>query len=536
MSERPPSAKSHHASSTSMIAEQYKQQTLQNAPMPSTGPGQTSERLSGPSQNARPANTVQRSSTYSHPTSPRLPNQDAVYVKQDVAANNDSASLSSVGAVRPSYSIRTTSSDSQKHTSLSRIQQHDPTKILESRSRPGGSGENTYKHTTGTIKGVRRVNSGGQSYDNHFQVTVGGSRTQMDNTGQPQPKDVSSTEHDGEAPEETHDTQKSTGERPERSSASKDALSGRKTERSASRGRTLVDKSIEATVKKPETGGQARSRKTSHMMGIWDPQADQKRLERRQLEELHEGSSSPPRPESSGGSRSQDRRPISPQQRSKTTPLGAVSSPPPSPALTAEATLARQAFQSRSRSPTKSQSSRPRPAIPADLLEDIRHQRFTLSETPPVQSPNLIHKEHVTVGLDPATTREIDSNLTVHPDHDEEEHISAAVYYPHPGPTAEEIERFKSPGEISPDIAALDHLTGPRTESTSLAPIEPPQLQDTRAADHIDISVVSKHDKKVFHGEYQPDDHPDEVVTPKLGPADDDAKLFSASESETRVR
>jgi hypothetical protein len=150
------------------------------------------------------------------------------------------------------------------------------------------------------------------------------SPTQLDGSPQPDPSRV---------------------ERLERSASAREALSDRKGERSASRGRSHVDKAIEATVKKPETGGPARSRKASHMMGIWDPQADSIRSDHRYLEDVDEFSSSPPRPLSSGGhsgiSSEYDSRPVSP-----TEVVPPIKRPPlrPGSPKTADATLARQAF------------------------------------------------------------------------------------------------------------------------------------------------------------------------------------------------
>ncbi|ETN44884.1 uncharacterized protein HMPREF1541_09759 [Cyphellophora europaea CBS 101466] len=325
---------------------------------------------------------------------------------------------------------------------------------------------------------------------------------------------------------------------PEHSSTVREALGDKKSERSVSRGRSHVDKSIEATVKKPETGGIARSRKASHIMGIWDPQADQKRLDHRQLDEVGEVSLSPPRPLSSGGSRlpsSQGSRPISPS----TVPKRGTSSvsPPPSPLLPADATLARHAFQTKSTSPfrqakaSEQTQQHPVPKIPADLLDDIKHQRFRLSETPPVRSPEPMSESPRHVRRADGRERPQQEEVTVQPEHEEEEHISAAVYYPHPGPTAEEIERFKSPGD-SPDIDPLDQRLSPTVGRTTLAPAEQRSQEQDRLPDHIDISVVSKHDKKVFHGEYQPSEQSvDEAATPKLVPVQE-PNVISTSESE----
>lgn len=450
-----------------------------------------------------------------------------------VTSRDDTTSLAPAGLGRPSYASRTPSSESQKAPLLSA-----PFDGPQSRKSSDWAVDRTYNQTTGTIKGIRRVNSDGQSWNDHFQVTVGGGQSRMEEPGTSTPTSSTPIQygHHDDVEAGSSGTQSSL-ETSERDPAVREALRDRKTERSVSRGRSQVDKSIEATVKKPEAGGQARSRKTSHMMGIWDPQADHKRVDHRQLDELNETSQSPPRPLSSGGSRfpsSQVSRPITPKHPSKTASSG---SPPPSPALTAEATLARQAFQTSSTSPHRSaerarKPTVPKPAIPADLLDDIRHQRFSLSETPPIRSPNLIHNEDVKVDLSDAPRQKDQQNLMIEPEHDEEEHISAAVYYPHPGPTKEEIERFKSPGEISPDIDALDQALSPSVEKLQIPPSSSEEPSAEQIPDHIDISVVSKHDKKIFHGEYQPDEAvDDDAVTPKLGPVDD-SKLTSASESE----
>lgn len=320
-----------------------------------------------------------------------------------------------------------------------------------------------------------------------------------------------------------------------RDAAIGEAFQEKSTERSVSRGRSHVDKSIEATVKKPETGGPARSRKASHMMGIWDPDADQKRLDHRHLDEVSEVSVSPPR---SGGSRltsTRGSRPISPTTIHKPGPFS--TSPPASPTLSADATLARQAFENKSTSPLRQAEPSGKafqytvPQIPADLLDDIKHQRFQLSEAPPLRSPEISEHRAQSAASTSSGDRGEAQNVAVMPEHEEEEHISAAVYYPHPGPTAEEIEKFKSPGD-SPDIDALEQVLSPATDKTSLPPLESDQPRQDRVPDHIDISVVSKHDKKVFHGEYTPSEEAiDEQQTPKLAPVDD-AKVVSASESE----
>jgi inositol-hexakisphosphate 5-kinase len=530
MSEHLPSARSHPTPATSVVDQSAERQISQNVSMPPHQVGDGAEHRPGSS---RSTSALALASTYSPPTSPRLLNQDVVQNKQVVIAKNDNATPSVGTSARPAYTSRTTSSDSQRFSLLSQAVATSQSRTHSEWTSPAGaSGDKTYKQSSGTIKGVKRVNSDGQSWDSQFHVTVGANHaTHMEDPDHPGSQDVSK---DQQAADKDTVPQRSNTIRAGRDAAIKEALSEKKPERSVSRGRSVTDKSIEATVKKPEAGGQARSRKTSHMMGIWDPQADQKRVDHRQLPELQEDTTSPPpRPGSSGGGRLPSftsSRPSSPQQIIKTGSV--VGSPPSSPALTAEATLARQAFRDASRSPSRrSKSSRPRPKIPADLLDDIRHQRFTLSETPTVQSPLILPEGHGDDDLPKHSAVEDDHKLTIEPEHDEEEHISAAVYYPHPGPSAEEIERFKSPGDLSPDIPPLDAIASARAKAEPLGLEEVIDNQDDHSADHIDISVVSRHDTKIFHGEYQPDDQVEEAVTPKLAPVED-TKTFSASESE----
>ena len=122
---------------------------------------------------------------------------------------------------------------------------------------------------------------------------------------------------------------------------------------------------------------------------------------------------------------------------------------------TADATRARQALHPTSVSPGREplaiqQDLSRVPKVPSDLLEEVRSRRRAQtseqeqdrSETPSGQANDAVR------------SKDTDSREAVI-DHDEEEHIAAAIYYPHPGPTAEQIEQFKSPGD-SPEIDALD--------------------------------------------------------------------------------
>jgi inositol-hexakisphosphate 5-kinase len=501
---------------------------------PATGL-QLLQNVSQPPKNvaARPSSGLRRTSTSpsSPTTSPRyFPSEtnDSHVVDED--ADQASSMVGLVLKVAPGHSpsrqIPVANTSARNQQASSRVSSEWP-------RRQDLGHEKQYNQSKGTIKGIRRVASDGQTWGDHFHVTVGG-RSRMEKPA------LSATEqstlfNDALAPfvddalDNVHAASPSTQGH---SDVVGDALSEKRSERSVSRGRSHVDKSIEATVKKPETGGPARSRKASHMMGIWDPQADKRRLDRRQLDELDEFSLSPPQSRFAGGQLpgAQD----SAKRRSKAGPSSG--SPPASPALTADATLSQQAFHDQSTSPYRNaeRSDKARklrgPKIPADLLDDIKHQRFTLSETPSLRRASPDEQDHSSALPNLALKSSKQQKTEARPDNEEVEHISAAVYYPHPGPTAEEIERFKSPGD-SPDIPPLEQSIASLLKA---APVleGPIKSEQDREPDHIDISVVSKHDKKLFHGEYQPSgDENDEAVTPKLTPVED-ARVASASESE----
>jgi inositol-hexakisphosphate 5-kinase len=85
-----------------------------------------------------------------------------------------------------------------------------------------------------------------------------------------------------------------------------------------------------------------------------------------------------------------------------------------------------------------------------------------------------------------------------------EEHISSAVYFPHPVPI-EEIEQFNVPPR-------RQLISGAQAEMGSAVPVATPST-DLAPPEHIDISVQSKHEKRVFHGDYQP---PEDVQDEEL--------------------
>ncbi|KAK5224470.1 inositol polyphosphate kinase kcs1 [Exophiala xenobiotica] len=368
------------------------------------------------------------------------------------------------------------------------------------------------RHSSGTIQGLRRIPSDGQVWTKKFHVTV----DSMEGRG-------------GRSQDTKHNRQEQYGAPNEgvshgsvdRGDSMRAAMKeGSRTERSVSRGRH-VDKSIEATVKNPESSGTARSRKASHMMGIFDPRSDIERPSSaigelsRQIAESRETSKSSSRPGTPatqdavvGRNALRDSRDYFdtavPESRATNGQAGALEAV--SPLKHEHDPYFRQ------------QDLDEKPHVPSNLLEEIRgaYRRKKTDEN--------------VKGAATETPLAGNSQKPSGPREDEEEHISAAVYYPHPGPSPEDIERFTSPDEV-----VVEKKVQPRkhTVDTILSTNKP--VEAPGATEHIDISVVSKNEKKIFHGNYRPvDETQPDLPSPALSPVEEVAAsvVISASESE----
>lgn len=294
-------------------------------------------------------------------------------------------------------------------------------------------------------------------------------------------------------------------------------------ERSVSRGRTHMDKSIEATVKKPETGANVRSRKASHMMGIFDSKDQAKRTIQRSQDTDHSRTdgltsndhSESPAPQGVSWSSETDyfsKRPSF--SKSVNKPTDDIEQPSPSttsfwrdePVLSPE-------------------EETPRAPLPQDLLQEIRDGR-----------PQAFRNKASTPGV-PSVERasqDFEASVVVTEHHDdEEEHISAAVYYPHEGLSADEIE------DLEHHVEAVSEERS-RTRSDSLHPSTAEAARSPREEvvvelheEHIDISVESNNEKRIFHGTLKPTPEEEEAQeedaqTPRM-PAVDNTPAAPAS-------
>ena len=325
---------------------------------------------------------------------------------------------------------------------------------------------------------------------------------------------------------------------------------GSRVERSTSRGRSHIEKSIEATLANVEPGKNVRSRKASHVMGIFRenvaPGDDQKPVFVRQksglepkeatdhTNELATKHSSPTAalPTDDYFTKSVSTPLLDDLAPPKSTP--SASSPDAYQPSTADIQgLAR----SGAGSPTLAKGSDPasplkpihdpyfrkhdelksaksfQPPFPASLLQEIREHHNIL--------PLRAQSTDVTSDfVKPSRPDDQDHSINrrqiraegVEKREDGEEHMYKMVYFPHPGPTEEEIAKFKSPGDESPEIEPLEGpaqlLCDSRRESHESA-----QPIDSTPAEHIDIAVHSKHGKSVFHGDYYPVDEDEEKRT-----------------------
>lgn len=348
---------------------------------------------------------------------------------------------------------------------------------------------------------------------------------------------------------------------------------GSRSERSSSRGRNHIEKSIEATLANVEPGKNVRSRKASHVMGIFRetvaPGVDQRPVLGRQKSTLGQGESIL-KTKDLATKRSSPTAVLPTDEyfaKTASTPLLEDLEPPksPSPVASPGANKA-QAVEARGRSrigahspsqpQTEEEHSRLRPIhdpyfrkhdelksakssqppFPPSLLQEIREHHNVL--------PLRVQGTAVTSGLVKLSERDQEDHSAERQQNrpeeqeklqDDEEHMYKMVYYPHPGPTAEEIAKFKSPGDESPEIEPLEE-SGMLVRNTTRESHESGQTVDSTPSEHIDISVHSKHGKSVFHGDYYHDDEEkEERLSAKRVPSLENQlppAALSASESE----
>lgn len=426
------------------------------------------------------------------------------------------------------------------------------------------------EESRGTIQTLRRVASEGQSGKHILQLRV---------TDQNRPSSAENSEHavskmssegnDGDV--RPGPDSENTQPQEERGSVVKETVrqTGSK-ERSSSRSRPHVEKSIEATLPNWEPAKNVRTRKSSHLMGIFKETTSSETKKRdgqpRAARNWHDEGGVNRVPLDSAGipqlrSQSAFRSPsaslleevprrttgIKASDRPVSVHFGDLpihAEPSNSAALseTSNSSLSMPVSPSkpehdpyfRKRDGIKRSLSGKRPDIPAKLLEDIRqHHNLTAKGD---RGASVSYPLSTLVDLNESErprSREIAQKEDAEDREEDEEHISSAVYFPHPGPSDEDIEQFASPDEeqkVEPFPALPTSPTStPKAELKRI-------LSDIAPPEHIDISVKSKHEKSVFHGDYLPVGELVDEDLERKTPSDTGntaiESAFSASESE----
>lgn len=388
--------------------------------------------------------------------------------------------------------------------------------------------------SSGIIHTVRRVASEGHSRkqilqlrvtDPNLPLSAGKSRNTVGR------REMGLLGNDGEEVSgKTHDHSQP---RRERGSARRETFrqTGSK-ERSSSRGRARVEKSIEATLPDREPTKNVRTRKSSHLMGIFKettPSETKKRdgqnrmgnikheEEERSVDHLEGSGVSQLRSQSAmfkpfdlaveeTSRRSVDVSdrlsglfgdlPIYAEPAMSDTPNG-----PPSMPVSPSKTEHDPYF--RKRDELKHSMGGKPPVIPAKLLEDIRkhHNLTPAGERGTTLSHSLLSTADVDQSKHSTSTKDAQEGDAEGRNDEDEEHITSAVYFPHPGPSEEDIEQFTSPDEEQKGGS----FPAPPSSATPTPKAELKRtLSDTLSPEHIDISVRSNHEQSVFHGDYRP--------------------------------
>ncbi|KAJ9651649.1 inositol polyphosphate kinase kcs1 [Neophaeococcomyces mojaviensis] len=454
-----------------------------------------------PHNDSRPSYQLQRASTIS--VSPTYAERDTQYRRQDGPSKLGQQSVSreaTVGtlvgeASRSTAQARTTTATpSNSHakrpqSNLTKSQFASPTPENQAFTsapptrRPTApiSARNSPRTDAGTVVGgIRRIASTGHTWAQKFHISVSSrvmtqsaeySEDTASKTAELESRESTSAIADEDVPFDPS---------LERGAAMREAMrESKRPERSVSRGRTHMDKSIEATVKRPEASGNVRSRKAV---------------------KVSTGAVQIPQSEEPGD--------VSP---------GA-------------ADALRVGEQN-----TFDNGHTPRSSLPPALLQEIRnHDRDG--------RPNAFRNKASTPGVPLSSERKQDDDEIPKPleRHDEEEeHISAAVYYPHESVTGDDVEELEQPLEV-----ASSDVTSTRSES-----LHPSSAEETRSMkeescpalghEHIDISVESDYEKSIFHGTLKAasDDEgqqEEEAQTPKMPAIDQKSSVLvipsSASE------
>ena len=318
-----------------------------------------------------------------------------------------------------------------------------------------------------------------------------------------------------------------------------------KGERSSSRNRRgRVESSIEANLTNVEPASNVRSRKSSHYLGLFK-----------------ENTTSPERKRREDG----DRKPEEPWTPSDESPLPA-SGPWPSNGAGVRKSSKSLSYPSFADAPmtiepTSGINTHPQAetddlikyqyrALPRNLLEEIRNFHLTpggargtsFSKSIPTQYAERDHdyaREHTSLAADsPSFEAEQDHVSGQYADEEEGEQISSALYFPHERVTvSDEVDPY---GSQAPDQESMKPYEIPTEEAGPvLVSGKEHDLPGEQEVSHVDISLHSKNDSRVLHGDLQdlqalseePNDKPLTTISERSYDSTCESELPSADET-----
>ena len=275
-----------------------------------------------------------------------------------------------------------------------------------------------------------------------------------------------------------------------------------KGERSSSRNRRgRVESSIEANLTNVEPTSNVRSRKSSHYLGLFK-----------------ENTTSPERKRKDDGDRKPE-EPWSPSDESGTGPRPSNGAG----VRTSSKSLSYPSFTDAPMTiePTSGDDTQTDDlvkyqyrALPRNLLEEIRNFHLTpggargtsFSKSIPTQYAERSHdyaRDHASLAADsPSFEAEQDQISGRYADEEESEQISSALYFPHERVTVSgEVDPY---GSQAPDQESMEPYEIPTEEA---GPVilsgKEHDLPREQEISHVDISLHSKNDSRVLHGDLQ---------------------------------
>lgn len=314
-----------------------------------------------------------------------------------------------------------------------------------------------------------------------------------------------------------------------------------KRERSSSRNRRgRVESSIEANLTNAEPASNVRSRKSSYYLGLFKENTTSPERKRRE-----DGDWNPEEPWTPSDEPSLHGNGAGLRKSSKSLSYPSFADAP----MTIEPTSGTSTHpQAQTDDLVKYQYR----ALPRSLLEEIRNFHLTpggargtsFSKSIPTQYSERSHdyaREHTLLGADSPSFEvlaEQDQVSGQYADEEENEQISSALYFPHERVTvSDEVDPY---GSQAPDQESMEPYEIPTEEAGPvLISGKEQDLPGEQEVSHVDISLHSKNDSRVLHGDLQdlqapleePNDKPLTSISERSYDSTCESELPSADET-----